>query len=95
MVYLQVYAHKETCSEELLVEHLVRKGLEQVVIPQGGASNQMKPRNPKLQLIWGATLYHVDDLPFSVNNLPDVYTQFRKVYSHKVSSSRLSIVLLA
>jgi deoxyribodipyrimidine photo-lyase len=40
-------------------------------------------------------LYHVDDLPFSVNNLPDVYTQFRKVYSHKVSSSRLSIVLLA
>ncbi|BAS98989.1 Os06g0661800, partial [Oryza sativa Japonica Group] len=80
-----VYAHKETCSEELLVEHLVRKGLEQVVIPQGGASNQKKPRNPKLQLIWGATLYHVDDLPFSVNNLPDVYTQFRKAVESKSS----------
>uniref|UniRef100_A0A0D9WSW6 Cryptochrome DASH n=1 Tax=Leersia perrieri TaxID=77586 RepID=A0A0D9WSW6_9ORYZ len=73
-----VYAHKETCSEELLVERLVRESLEQVVISQGGAANQKKPRNPKLQLIWGATLYHIDDLPFSVNNLPDVYTQFRK-----------------
>jgi deoxyribodipyrimidine photo-lyase len=79
-VYLQVYAHKETCSEELLVERLVRRGLEQVVIPQGGASsNQNKPLNPKLQLIWGATMYHIDDLPFPVSNLPDVYTQFRKV----------------
>jgi deoxyribodipyrimidine photo-lyase len=80
VVYLQVYAHKETCSEELLVERLVRRGLEQVVIPQGGASSsQNKPLNPKLQLIWGATMYHIDDLPFPVSNLPDVYTQFRKV----------------
>ncbi|KAG8075026.1 hypothetical protein GUJ93_ZPchr0006g45556 [Zizania palustris] len=80
-----VYAHKETCSEEVLVERLVRKRLEQVVIPhpQGGASNQKKPRNPKLQLIWGATLYHIDDLPFSVDNLPDVYTQFRKAVESK------------
>jgi deoxyribodipyrimidine photo-lyase len=80
VVYLQVYAHKETCSEELLVELLVRRGLEQVVIPQVGTpSNQNKPLNPKLQLIWGATMYHIDDLPFPVSNLPDVYTQVRKV----------------
>jgi deoxyribodipyrimidine photo-lyase len=79
-VCLQVYAHKETCSEELLVERLVRRGLEQVVIPQAGtSSNQSKPPNPKLQLVWGATMYHIDDLPFPVSNLPDVYTQFRKV----------------
>lgn len=35
--------------------------------------------SPKLVLVWGSTMYHVDDLPFSTNNLPDVYTQFRKV----------------
>uniref|UniRef100_A0ACD6A6W9 Uncharacterized protein n=1 Tax=Avena sativa TaxID=4498 RepID=A0ACD6A6W9_AVESA len=82
-----VYAHKETCSEEFLVERLVRRGLEQVVIPQGqgGASNQSKPRNPKLQLIWGSTMYHIDDLPFPVNNLPDLYTQFRKAVESKSS----------
>ncbi|RLN12620.1 Cryptochrome DASH, chloroplastic/mitochondrial [Panicum miliaceum] len=76
---LLVYAHKETCSEEFLVECLVRKGLEQVQITQGGTSGQKKSPNPRLQLIWGATMYHIDDLPFTVNNLPDVYTQFRKV----------------
>ncbi|RLM54325.1 cryptochrome DASH, chloroplastic/mitochondrial [Panicum miliaceum] len=73
-----VYAHMETCSEELLVECLVRKGLEQVQVTQGGTSGQKKSPNPRLQLIWGATMYHIDDLPFTVNNLPDVYTQFRK-----------------
>lgn len=33
----------------------------------------------KLELIWGSTMYHKDDLPFDVFDLPDVYTQFRKV----------------
>lgn len=82
-----VYAHQETCSEEILVERLVHRGLEQVVIPQGpgGASNQNKPLNPKLQLIWGTTMYHVDDLLFPVSNLPDVYTQFRKAVESKSS----------
>ncbi|KAF0904155.1 hypothetical protein E2562_032537 [Oryza meyeriana var. granulata] len=80
-----VYAHKETCSEELLVERLVCKGLEQIVIPQGETTNQKKPQNPKLQLIWGATLYHIDDLPFSVSSLPDIYTQFRKAVESKSS----------
>ncbi|RCV22036.1 hypothetical protein SEVIR_4G156300v4 [Setaria viridis] len=80
-----VYAHKETCSEELLVERLVRKALEQVQITQGGAPGQKKPMNPRLQLIWGATLYHIDDLPFTVSNLPDVYTQFRKAVESKSS----------
>ncbi|XP_051198288.1 cryptochrome DASH, chloroplastic/mitochondrial isoform X2 [Lolium perenne] len=86
-----VYAHKETCSEELLVELLVRRGLEQVVIPQVGTpSNQNKPLNPKLQLIWGATMYHIDDLPFPVSNLPDVYTQFRKAVESKSSGRSCS-----
>ncbi|MEO0338869.1 MAG: DASH family cryptochrome [Bacteroidota bacterium] len=31
-----------------------------------------------LHLSHGATLYHPDDLPFAINQLPDVFTQFRK-----------------
>lgn len=80
----QVYAQKETCSEELLVEKLVLKGLQQVVLPQGGTSNQ-KSVSPKLVLVWGSTMYHIDDIPFSTKNLPDVYTQFRKVSSSLIS----------
>lgn len=72
----QVYAQKETCSEELDVERLVRKGLQQVVL-----SVQSKDGSriyPELQLIWGITLYHLDDIPFTPSTIPDVYTQFRK-----------------
>nr|XP_018679600.1 PREDICTED: cryptochrome DASH, chloroplastic/mitochondrial isoform X1 [Musa acuminata subsp. malaccensis] len=79
-----VYAQKETCSEELLVEKLVLKGLQQVVLPQGGTSNQ-KSVGPKLVLVWGSTMYHIDDIPFSTKNLPDVYTQFRKAVESKCS----------
>ncbi|KAF8389445.1 hypothetical protein HHK36_026140 [Tetracentron sinense] len=72
-----VYAHKETCSEEVNIERLVSRGLRQVVIPQRGPTNQ-NPQNPKLELIWGSTMYHIDDLPFNPGSLPDVYTHFRK-----------------
>ncbi|WZZ84924.1 hypothetical protein YC2023_113503 [Brassica napus] len=61
-----VFAHKETCSEELHVERLVDKALKRV------------GNGTKLELIWGSTMYHKDDLPFDVLELPDIYTQFRK-----------------
>ncbi|XP_050127503.1 cryptochrome DASH, chloroplastic/mitochondrial [Malus sylvestris] len=75
-----VYAQKETCSEELNVERLVSKGLQRVALPSSSVESS-KPgsvNNPKLQLIWGTTMYHIDDLPFDTSSLPDVYTQFRK-----------------
>uniref|UniRef100_A0A0D3E1F1 Photolyase/cryptochrome alpha/beta domain-containing protein n=1 Tax=Brassica oleracea var. oleracea TaxID=109376 RepID=A0A0D3E1F1_BRAOL len=61
-----VFAHEETCSEELHVERLVDKALKRV------------GNGTKLELIWGSTMYHKDDLPFDVLDLPDIYTQFRK-----------------
>ncbi|CAN6681847.1 unnamed protein product [Malus baccata var. baccata] len=75
-----VYAQKETCSEELNVERLVSKGLQRVALPSSSVQSS-KPgsvNNPKLQLIWGTTMYHIDDLPFDTSSLPDMYTQFRK-----------------
>ena len=30
------------------------------------------------EFIWGETLYHLHDLSFHLNDLPDVFTQFRK-----------------
>ncbi|CAH2044380.1 unnamed protein product, partial [Thlaspi arvense] len=61
-----VFAHKETCSEELQVERHVNQALK-------GVGN-----GTKLELVWGSTMYHKDDLPFDVLDLPDIYTQFRK-----------------
>lgn len=65
----QIYAQRETCSEEVAVERGVTKGL---VAGEGGVV-------PRVQWVWGTTLYHKDDLPFDLSQLPDVYTQFRKV----------------
>ncbi|XP_047328967.1 cryptochrome DASH, chloroplastic/mitochondrial [Impatiens glandulifera] len=76
-----IFAHKETCSEEVKVERLVSNRLQQVILPSGKSSNSS--RFPRLQLIWGSTMYHIDDIPFDINSLPDVYTQFRKAVESK------------
>ncbi|XP_075109682.1 cryptochrome DASH, chloroplastic/mitochondrial isoform X1 [Nicotiana tabacum] len=75
-----VYAHKETCSEEVKVEKLVTRKLQEFVPPSsGGVGNEPRSLNAtKLELLWGSTMYHIDDLPFGCESLPDVYTQFRK-----------------
>lgn len=69
--FLKVFAHKETCSEETSVERGVKRCLSKL---EGGPQLGVG-----LQFVWGGTLYHLDDLPFSTAELPDVYTQFRKV----------------
>lgn len=71
----QVYAQKETCSEELNVERAVSKNLRDAIQPSSNSKNATR-----LELIWGCTMYHIDDLPFNCKDLPDVYTQFRKVF---------------
>ncbi|MFT5619128.1 MAG: deoxyribodipyrimidine photo-lyase [Arenicella sp.] len=59
-----VFASKEITSEEVGVE----KALE----------NALFSEQIDLELIWQSTLYHIEDLPFPVRNLPDIFTQFRK-----------------
>ncbi|CAL5419463.1 unnamed protein product [Camellia sinensis] len=80
-----VYAQKETCSEEVNVERLVSCSLQQVALASPlGPSTRPTPTNiAKLQLVWGVTMYHVDDLPFDSSCLPEVYTQFRKSVESK------------
>ncbi|GAV63671.1 DNA_photolyase domain-containing protein/FAD_binding_7 domain-containing protein [Cephalotus follicularis] len=75
-----VYAQKESCSEELNIEKLVIKGLRQVMLPSSSNKSTIvgSTDGSQLQLIWGSTMYHIDDLPFNTSSLPDVYTQFRK-----------------
>jgi deoxyribodipyrimidine photo-lyase len=87
----QVYAHKETTSEETTVEKHLKRGLGKVGIDKKATPEVAEAaptlRPPRLELVWGGTLHHIDDLPFSPNQLPDVYTQFRKVKSADYSES--------
>ncbi|MGF1535685.1 MAG: DASH family cryptochrome [Elainellaceae cyanobacterium] len=59
-----VYYYREATSEETRVEDALAEALEPLGVEQ--------------QSFWGATLHHVDDLPFELSKLPDVFTQFRK-----------------
>lgn len=68
-----VFAHKEVAEEETSVE----QALETVLFKEGIT----------LELSWGSTLYHPDDLPMPIQSLPDIFTKFRKL-AEKESSIR-------
>ncbi len=59
-----VYFHEEATAEEIAVEERLIRALKD----QGTAH----------QSFWGATLYAPDDLPFGTDEIPEVFTQFRK-----------------
>jgi deoxyribodipyrimidine photo-lyase len=64
----KVFAQAEVASEETSVEARLRRRL-------GG--------NAPLDLVWGSTLYHRDDLPMSIDAVPDVFTPFRSAVEKK------------
>lgn len=59
-----VYYHAEVTSEELQVEKALNKALT--------------PLKVYLKSFWGHTLYHPDNLPFDISNIPELFTNFRK-----------------
>lgn len=60
----EVYHHREVASEETNVSALVEEALWKLKI--------------NLKHFIGHTLYHKEDLPFPIKDIPDVFTTFRK-----------------
>lgn len=60
----QVYYHEEVTSEETRIEAALDQQLQSLGI--------------ELCAFWGQTLYHPDDLPFDLQAIPEVFTNFRK-----------------
>lgn len=59
-----VYAGQEATPEETRMEEQVRQSI--------------KPHGAQLNLFWMLSLYHLDDLPVDLSELPDAYRDFRK-----------------
>ncbi len=59
-----VYYYHEVTSEETAVEKALSEALEAI-----GVSTKR---------FWAQTLYHVDDLPFEIREIPELFTSFRK-----------------
>ena len=60
----KVFAKREVCYEEKKTELLVQ--------------NELFKLRCELQTFSTSTLYHAEDLPFSIKDIPDVFTNFRK-----------------
>lgn len=59
----EIYTSEEITQEENDVDSLVEE--------------RLKADGRKIKFFWESTLFHVDDLPMDIENLPDVFTQFR------------------
>jgi len=59
-----VYCHTAEAPEEEAVQNLV--------------ANALQACDVELRTVWGNTLYHVDDLPFEVKELPNTSSAFKK-----------------
>ena len=66
-----VYFHEEVADEELRVEEAVQEALTAIGV--------------KVHSYWGATLMHIDDVPFPPEQTPDIFTQFRKTVEKKAT----------
>ncbi len=62
--------HEEATAEETNVENKVKQAL--------------RSRGTAFKTYWGTTLYHPDDLPFEILELPEIFTQFRKAVEKEV-----------
>lgn len=69
-----VYFHREVTREEVDVEAQLIQALQAQGIGHQG--------------FWGATLYHPDDLPIAIADLPDLFTRFRKQIEQSASPVR-------
>ncbi|GHB85825.1 DASH family cryptochrome [Persicitalea jodogahamensis] len=59
--------------------HLSKEIAQEETDVESSLSKRLKQLNVDMAFTWMSTLYHVRDLPFAINRLPDVFTDFRKV----------------
>lgn len=64
-----VYFYQEAIAEETKVEKALKKELTRMKV--------------NLSSFWGATLYHPDNLPFKLLQIPKIFTNFRKEVEKK------------
>lgn len=65
----EVLCHREVDTDDVAVETEVRRTLQRNGVAFCG--------------LWANTLYHVDDLPFALEDFPEEYTHFREAVQRK------------
>jgi deoxyribodipyrimidine photo-lyase len=71
-----LYYHREVTREELLIEQALAQNLTGLAV--------------QCQGFWGTTLYHPEDLPFAISELPELFTHFRQAIEKKKITVRVT-----
>jgi len=71
-----IYTSQEVTQEEVSIEGR----LEKLLFAQGIS----------IEYSWQSTLFHIDDIPYSIHHIPDIFTEFRKE-TEKTSKVRAPI----
>ncbi len=58
--------------------HLSKEIAQEETDIESSLSKRLKPLNVDMVFTWTSTLYHIRDLPFPLNKLPAIFTEFRK-----------------
>jgi deoxyribodipyrimidine photo-lyase len=66
----EVFVSAEITDEEIKIENQIEKKLWKKGIA--------------LEKVWQSTLYPLENLPYPIKNLPDIFTQFRKSVEYKI-----------
>ena len=66
-----VYCYAEVTAEEMAIEMALAETL--------------RPLDVSLKSFWGHTLYHLEDLPFQLQDVPELFTNFRKQVEKQAS----------
>ncbi|KAM1233764.1 hypothetical protein ACFX2J_003437 [Malus domestica] len=59
-----IYAHREVSHDEVKEEKMIEAA--------------MKEENVEVKYFWGSTMYHAEDFPFKLEDMPTKYGNFRK-----------------
>ncbi len=65
--------------------HLSKEIAQEETDVESSLSKRLKPLNVDMVFTWTSTLYHIRDLPFPLNQLPNVFTDFRKSVEKKAA----------
>nr|GLL42571.1 blue-light photoreceptor PHR2-like [Ipomoea trifida] len=69
-----VYCHRDISHDEVKAEDKVEKA--------------MKDEGIEMKFFWGSTLFHIDDLPFKLEDMPTNYSSFKeKVHGLKIRNT--------
>lgn len=74
----------ENIIPELAIQYQVKSVLVSAEITEeetkleNAIEKKLAEKKIELERFWQSTLYHIQDLPYPIKNLPDIFTQFRK-----------------